>query len=250
MAKKKKKKAKSTKKASAKKSTKKVAKKAKGTTKKAVTKKGTKKTAKKTAKQATKKQATKKAAPAKTTTQKIATNTAKKPVVSPEMMQAAATSFSPEAHPMVGSLVPNLTLQNHLGETRDLGSYLSGSEKVVLYFYPKDDTPGCTTEACDFRDNLNRLETSGVKVLGVSPDGPESHQRFVEKYGINFELLSDPEHKLANALKVWKEKNFMGRTHMGVERTTFLLDGSGKILKAWQPVSVQGHVDEVIRNLD
>src|SRR5690606_1503459 len=100
--------------------------------------------------------------------------------------------------------------------------------------------------ACNFRDNLNRLEQAGVKVLGVSPDSPESHQKFREKYNLNFDRLSDPNHELANTFKVWKEKNFMGRSYMGVERSTFLFE-NGQVVKAWQPVKVDGHVDEILK---
>jgi len=152
-------------------------------------------------------------------------------------------------HPFVGKSVPDITLKNQHGRKVKLSEAVNSIEKVVLYFYPKDDTPGCTTEACGFRDNVNRLKSSGALVLGVSPDSPESHQKFIKKYGLNFDLLSDPNHELAEALRVWKEKTFMGNTKMGIERSTFVLK-NGKIAKAWQPVKVEGHVDEVLRTLE
>ena len=121
-------------------------------------------------------------------------------------------------------------------------------QKIVLYFYPKDNTSGCTQEACDFRDNINRL-THYATVIGVSPDSIKSHKSFKEKQSLNFILLSDPEHKLAEACNVWKEKSMYGRKYMGIERSTFILDKDGKIEKEWHKVKVKGHVDEVINYL-
>ena len=118
-------------------------------------------------------------------------------------------------------------------------------EQLILYFYPKDNTSGCTQEACDFRDNINRL-TNYATVIGVSPDSIKSHKSFKEKQSLNFILLSDTEHALAEALKVWKEKSMYGRKYMGIERSTFILDKSGVIVKEWRKVKVKGHVDEVI----
>ena len=118
-------------------------------------------------------------------------------------------------------------------------------EQLILYFYPKDNTSGCTQEACDFRDNINRL-TNYATVIGVSPDSIKSHKSFKEKQSLNFILLSDTEHTLAEALKVWKEKSMYGRKYMGIERSTFILDKSGVIVKEWRKVKVKGHVDEVI----
>ena len=118
-------------------------------------------------------------------------------------------------------------------------------QKVILYFYPKDNTSGCTQEACDFRDNINRL-TSFATVIGVSPDSIKSHLKFKEKQGLNFILLSDPEHKLAEAFNVWVEKSMYGRKYMGIERSTFVLDENLNIIKEWRKVKVKGHVDEVI----
>ena len=122
-------------------------------------------------------------------------------------------------------------------------------QKVILYFYPKDNTSGCTQEACDFRDNINRL-TNFATVIGVSPDSIKSHLKFKEKQSLNFILLSDPEHKLAEAFNVWVEKSMYGRKYMGIERSTFVLDVNLNIIKEWRKVKVKGHVDEVIEYLN
>ena len=122
-------------------------------------------------------------------------------------------------------------------------------QKVILYFYPKDNTSGCTQEACDFRDNINRL-TNFATVIGVSPDSIKSHLKFKEKHGLNFILLSDPEHKLAETFNVWVEKSMYGRKYMGIERSTFVLDENLNIIKEWRKVKVKGHVDEVIDYLN
>ena len=122
-------------------------------------------------------------------------------------------------------------------------------QKVILYFYPKDNTSGCTQEACDFRDNINRL-TNFATVIGVSPDNIKSHLKFKENQSLNFILLSDPEHKLAEAFKVWVEKSMYGRKYMGIERSTFVLDENLNIIKEWRKVKVKGHVDEVIEYLN
>ena len=121
-------------------------------------------------------------------------------------------------------------------------------EKVILYFYPKDNTSGCTQEACDFRDNINRLTTKST-VIGVSPDSIKSHLKFKEKQSLNFILLSDEEHKLAQAFDVWKEKSMYGKKYMGIERSTFVLNKNGEIEKEWRKVKVKGHVDEVLNYL-
>lgn len=122
-------------------------------------------------------------------------------------------------------------------------------QKVILYFYPKDNTSGCTQEACDFRDNINRLTNYAI-VIGVSPDSIKSHKSFKEKQDLNFILLSDLEHKLAEAFDVWKEKSMYGRKYMGIERSTFLIDEKGNIEKEWRKVKVKGHVDEVISYIE
>jgi len=122
-------------------------------------------------------------------------------------------------------------------------------QKVILYFYPKDNTSGCTQEACDFRDNINRL-TSFATVIGVSPDSIKTHLKFKENQSLNFILLSDPEHKLAEAFNVWVEKSMYGRKYMGIERSTFVLDENLNVIKEWRKVKVKGHVDEVIEYLN
>lgn len=116
---------------------------------------------------------------------------------------------------------------------------------IVLYFYPKDNTSGCTQEACSFRDNMNRLIPSSV-VIGVSPDNIKSHQKFKEKENLNFILLSDPEHKLSSLFNVWVQKSMYGRKYMGIERSTFILDKDLNIIKEWRKVKVNGHVDEIL----
>ena len=138
-----------------------------------------------------------------------------------------------------GDLAPDFTLPSDEGGTVTL-SGLRG-KKVVLYFYPKDDTPGCTTQACDLRDAMPRFEGLDAVVLGVSPDSIASHQKFRDKFGLNFPLLADEDHRVAEAYGVWKEKNMYGRKSMGIERSTFLIGEDGKILEAWRKVSPQGH---------
>jgi len=118
--------------------------------------------------------------------------------------------------------------------------------KVVLYFYPKDDTPGCTKEACSFRDAYSKFKKKDITVLGVSPDKEASHQKFVTKYQLPFTLLADTDHAIAEAYGVWGEKKFMGRTYMGVHRTTFLIDEKGKIRKIFEKVKPEDHSSEVL----
>ena len=138
-----------------------------------------------------------------------------------------------------GDLFPAFSLLDQEGNTVSNGD-LKG-RKTVVYFYPKDDTPGCTKEACEFRD----LSISGARVIGVSPDTHKSHHKFVEKFSLNFTLLADVGHKLADACGVWVEKTMMGRKYMGVERSTFLLDEDGKVTKIWRQVKAEGHAQEV-----
>lgn len=118
-------------------------------------------------------------------------------------------------------------------------------KKTVLYFYPKDNTSGCTKEACDFRDNMSRLLPYG-EVIGVSPDSIASHQKFQQKQNLNFTLVSDSTHELAIKYGVWKEKSMYGRKYMGIERSTFILNEQGQIIREWRKVKVTGHVDEVL----
>lgn len=121
-------------------------------------------------------------------------------------------------------------------------------QTTVLYFYPKDNTSGCTKEACDFRDNLSRLSPHAT-VIGVSPDTVVSHQKFQQKQSLNFTLIADVDHTLATKYDVWKEKSMYGRKYMGIERSTFILDKHGNILREWRKVKVPGHVDEILSYL-
>lgn len=121
---------------------------------------------------------------------------------------------------------------------------------IVLYFYPKDMTPGCTIEACDFRDNMARVHGVGAVALGVSGDSVKSHKKFVEKDGLNFAILADESHATLAAYGVWQQKSMMGKTYMGIARTTFLINPDGLIVKVYEGVNVKGHVDEVLRDLE
>jgi len=140
-----------------------------------------------------------------------------------------------------GSSFPDFTLPDENGNLVSLAD-LKGA-KAVIYFYPKDDTTGCTAEACEFRDAVPNIK--GARIVGVSPDASKSHRKFVDKYGLNFTLLADLDHKLAEKCGIWVEKSMYGRTYMGVERTTYLLDENGKVLKIWSKVKPQGHAAEV-----
>ncbi len=122
--------------------------------------------------------------------------------------------------------------------------------KLILYFYPKDNTPGCTVEACDFRDNLNVLVERGYKVVGVSPDSVESHRKFKEKYNLNFPLLSDPDKKVAESYGAYGEKKMYGKVTKGIIRSTFLIDEEGRIKKAWYNVKAKGHVEKLLKELE
>ena len=149
--------------------------------------------------------------------------------------------------PSVGDRAPQFTLQDTQGRKVKLAD-LKG-KKVVLYFYPKDLTPGCTKEACGFRDDLAKFEKKDVAVLGVSADGVESHQKFTEKFGLNFPLLSDPDHKVAELYGVWQEKNMYGRKSWGIKRTTFIIDEEGKIARVFGKVDTSNHSQHVLEAL-
>ena len=123
------------------------------------------------------------------------------------------------------------------------------SKNVVLYFYPKDDTPGCTVEACGFRDTIKDIEKLNAVVLGVSPDSAKSHEKFISKFQLPFTLLADEDKKISQDYGVWGEKSFMGRKYMGVNRTTFIIDKNGKIAKVFEKVKPEGHNQEVIEIL-
>ncbi len=147
----------------------------------------------------------------------------------------------------IGEPAPDFTLPADDGSEVSLGDFRG--QKVVLYFYPKDDTPGCTQEACDFRDNLARVRSAGAAVLGVSKDSVKSHQKFKAKYELPFPLLSDTEGAVLTAYDVLKDKTMYGRTYKGIERSTFLIDEDGRVAKVYHKVRVKGHVDQVLEDL-
>ena len=146
-----------------------------------------------------------------------------------------------------GAPAPDFELASDEGETVTL-SALRG-KPVVLYFYPKDDTPGCTTEACEFRDAYDRFREQGVEILGVSPDTEASHQKFKSKYELPFTLLADPDHEAAQAYGVWKEKRNYGKTYMGIERSTFVIGADGKVARAMRGIRPAGHAAQVLETL-
>ena len=144
----------------------------------------------------------------------------------------------------VGDVAPDFTLPTDGGGEMTLSSMRG--KKVVLYFYPKDDTSGCTKEACDFREKISEFEKAGAVVLGMSPDGVKKHDKFKAKYDLPFSLIADEEKTALQAYGVWVEKSMYGRKYMGVERTTFLIDADGSIQSVWRKVKVPGHVDAVL----
>ncbi len=146
-----------------------------------------------------------------------------------------------------GVQAPDFTLQDENGTERSLSDYRG--RPVVLYFYPKDDTPGCTTEACNFRDDYSAYENTGVTILGVSPDTPAKHTKFKAKYQLPFTLLADIDHKVADLYRVWGPKKFMGKEYEGVLRTTFLIDPQGKIAQVFENVKPADHSQEVLEAL-
>jgi peroxiredoxin Q/BCP len=143
-----------------------------------------------------------------------------------------------------GNPAPDFTLPDENGVQRKLSDYRG--QPVVLYFYPKDDTPGCTTEACNFRDDYDQYSQAGVVILGVSPDSPKKHTKFKEKYQLPFTLLADVEHKVCELYGVWGRKKMMGREYDGVFRTTFLIDAQGKLIKVFEAVKPSEHSKEVL----
>jgi peroxiredoxin Q/BCP len=143
-----------------------------------------------------------------------------------------------------GTKAPAFTLPADDGSTVSLKDYQG--KRVVLYFYPKDDTSGCTTEACEFRDSWQAVQRAGAVVLGVSPDGVASHQRFRAKYRLPFPLLADTDHAIAEAYSAWGEKSRYGRKYLGILRTTFLIDGDGTVARVFEKVKPKGHAAEVL----
>ena len=148
----------------------------------------------------------------------------------------------------IGQKAPAFALPNQDGKIMKLSDFKG--KKVVLYFYPKDDTPGCTKESCAFRDGLDEIHSSGAVVLGISGDSVDSHKKFVKKFNLNFPLLSDEKKTVLQAYGVWKEKSLYGRKFMGIERTTFIIDEQGKLDDIFQKVKVDGHLEEVLAELD
>ncbi len=148
----------------------------------------------------------------------------------------------------VGDKAPDFKLKSDKDEEVSLKDFLDKSD-VVLYFYPKDNTPGCTKEACSFRDNIQPIQAKNAVVLGISPDSVKSHQSFIKKQNLNFILLSDPDNKVAEAYGTWGEKSMYGKKYMGILRTTFVIGKDGKIKNVFEKVKPEGHAEEVIRVL-
>lgn len=144
----------------------------------------------------------------------------------------------------IGNKAPNFSLPANGEQTASLKS-LTG-KNVIVYFYPKDDTPGCTKEACGFRDAMPDFKKANTVVIGVSKDTIAKHEKFISKYDLNFSLASDEDNSMCDDYGVWKEKNMYGRKYMGIERSTFLIDGKGVLRAEWRKVKVLGHVDEVL----
>ncbi len=147
----------------------------------------------------------------------------------------------------VGNRAPNVELPGDAGQSYRLSDYLG--KKVILYFYPKDDTSGCTAEACDFRDCLRDFNNLNAVVLGVSRDKPKTHDKFKEKYGFTFPLLSDEDGAVCAAYGTWVEKSMYGKKYFGIERSTFLIDENGIIRGIWRKVKVDGHVQDLLKAL-
>ncbi|RCK77321.1 MAG: Thiol peroxidase, Bcp-type [Ignavibacteriae bacterium] len=147
----------------------------------------------------------------------------------------------------VGDLAPDFNLNSQDGKKISLKNFRG--KKVVLYFYPKDMTPGCTKEACSFRDNYESIMAKGAIVLGISADSVDSHRKFREKFKLPFDLLSDETKEVSKLYGVWKQKSFLGKKFMGIERSTFIIDEKGKILAIFRKVKVNGHTEEVLNYL-
>jgi thioredoxin-dependent peroxiredoxin len=147
----------------------------------------------------------------------------------------------------IGQMAQDFELPSQEGRMVQLSNFRK--KNVVLYFYPKDMTPGCTTEACDFRDFHQKFQQVNAVIIGISPDPVKRHQVFSEKYGLPFVLLADEEHKVAESYGVWKLKKNFGKEYMGIERTTFIIDEDGYIVKVWNKVKVKGHVEDALQFL-
>lgn len=147
-----------------------------------------------------------------------------------------------------GTVAPNFTAKNQNGEDISLTNFKG--KKVILYFYPKDNTPGCTAESCNLRDNYNALIEKGFEVIGVSPDSEKSHTNFISKYELPFTLISDPDKKVLNAYGAWGEKKMYGKSYEGVLRTTYVIDEKGKIIKVFPKVKTKKHSEQILKELD
>lgn len=147
----------------------------------------------------------------------------------------------------VGKKAPAFSLKDHSGKKHSLKDYLG--KKVVLYFYPKDLTPGCTIQACDFTDNIKKYATQNTVVLGVSADSEELHKKFIDKHELKIILLSDEEKKVCEKYGIWQEKKNYGKSYMGIVRTTYIIDEKGKVVKVYKSVRAKGHVEKVLEDL-
>ena len=147
----------------------------------------------------------------------------------------------------IGDKAPDFTLQDSNGKERSLSEFFG--KKIVLYFYPKDNTPGCTKEACSFRDNWERLRELEVIVIGVSPDPPQSHEKFARKYNLPFLLLSDPDKKVLKLYSAWGEKKLYGKTRLGVIRSTYLINEKGVIEHIWKKVRTATHAEDILKTI-
>lgn len=147
----------------------------------------------------------------------------------------------------IGQNAPDFTLNNHKGETINLKDILG--QWLILYFYPKDNTPGCTTEAQDFTRLTPEFEKFSAKIIGISPDSEKSHCKFIDKHNLSIELLCDPDHTVAEAYGVWSLKKFMGKEYMGIVRSTFIINPEGKIAYIWSKVRVKNHAEKVLNQL-
>jgi peroxiredoxin Q/BCP len=164
------------------------------------------------------------------------------------MAPGSKTKEGLDTSDLEGKAAPDFTLPDQDGKPLSLRD-LRQRGNVVLYFYPKDMTPGCTTEACSFRDKLDQLQAAGALVVGVSADSPASHRKFIEKQGLTFPLLSDPENRISRAYGVYKLKSLYGREFMGIERSTFIIGRNGTVRRVFKKVRVNGHAEEVLAAL-
>lgn len=200
---------------------------------------------------AKKKAATKKAVAKKTVGKKTVAK--KKPTTEKVAAKktAPATKKSSSSVLSEGGIAPQFSLPDESGKTVSMSDFKG--KRLVIYFYPKDDTPGCTKESCDFRDSFSRVKSKGAIVLGVSRDSVKSHVKFKEKYSLPFSLLSDEAGKMTEAYGVWVKKSLYGREYMGIERTTVIVDvnasGKGTVRKLYSKVKVEGHVDQILSDL-